>query len=121
LTVNSESSGLPNRGLSVISIYGVPNKQTAPYISVMPGPGENSIEARLQIKEYNQLLERGYLGIKIYLPPHELKMFQASYKKGSSFIFYSPSGQVVKTIVTNIDAGEDYKGLCKVFVGFTLA
>jgi hypothetical protein len=86
----------------------------------MPAFKDVFIHKKLQSIEYEQLMSRGYLKLKIELSVEHLSLFQAEYKVGDKFIFHSQQETDLKTTITSIDTGEPHGTNYKVFIGFTL-
>ena len=86
----------------------------------MPAFKDIFIHKTLQPIEYEQLMSRGYLKLKIELTIEHLRMFQTEYRVGDKFIFHAPDGSDLKTTITSIDTGEPHGEVYKLFIGFTL-
>jgi hypothetical protein len=86
----------------------------------MPAFEEVFIYKTLQPVEYEQLVSKGYLKLKIELSVEHFRTFQAQYKVGDVFTFHSPIETNVSTSITSIDTGEPHGDNYKVFIGFTL-
>jgi hypothetical protein len=86
----------------------------------MPAFKDVFIHKKLQSIEYEQLMSRGYLKLKIELSVEHLNLFQAEFKVGDKFIFHSHHETDLRTTITSIDTGEPHGENYKVFIGFTL-
>lgn len=88
--------------------------------SAMPAFKDVFIHRKLQSIEYEQLMSRGYLKLKIELSVDHLKLFETEYQVGDKFMFHSPHNTDLNTTITSIDTGEPHGENFKVFIGFTL-
>ena len=86
----------------------------------MPSFEEVFIHKTLQPVEYEQLVSKGYLKLKIELSLEHLRIFEAQYRVGDKFTFHSPIETDVHTSITSVDTGEPHGDNYKVFIGFTL-
>jgi hypothetical protein len=86
----------------------------------MPAFKDVFIHKTLQSIEFEQLMSRGYLKLKIELHVEHFRMFETEYRVGDKFIFHSPDNSDLKTTITSIDRGEPHGEIFKVFIGFTL-
>ncbi|HYC84740.1 MAG TPA: hypothetical protein VEB86_05935 [Chryseosolibacter sp.] len=86
----------------------------------MPAFKEIFIHKKLQPIEYEQLMSKGYLKLKIELSHDHWQLFETEYKVGNTFTFHSPAHTDIRTSITSIDRGEAHGDVYKVFIGFTL-
>lgn len=70
-------------------------------------------------REYNQLLDKGYLKVKFLLPLTSLKNFDLQYRLGTEVIFKHSSIDI-KTNVSSIEVSEEMDDKCRIYIGFTL-
>jgi hypothetical protein len=85
----------------------------------MPAFTELVIHKNLQPIEYDQLVTKGYLKLRIELTLEHLRTFQNQYKVGDEFTFHSPASTNITTRITSIDTGEPHGSVYRVFIGFT--
>lgn len=86
----------------------------------MPSFKEVFIHKKLESLEYDQLISKGYLKLRIELSLEHLRDFQSGYRVGDTFTFHYPTQQNLKTRITSIDTGEPHGDVYRVFIGFTL-
>ena len=86
----------------------------------MPSFADLVIHKNLQVIEYEQLLAKGYLNVRIELSLEHLREFQALHRVGDVFTFHSPTAGDVKTAITSIDTGQPFGNNYRIYIGFTL-
>lgn len=86
----------------------------------MPAYKEVFIQKKLEAIEYDQLVSKGYLKLRIELSLEHLREFQSGYRVGDTFTFHYPTREDLKTKITSIDTGEPHSDIYRVFIGFTL-
>jgi hypothetical protein len=86
----------------------------------MPAYYDIFVAKQLRSAEYQQLISKGYLKVRVELSLEHVKQFAATYKVGDPFIFVSSENEKIQTRITSIDVGESYNSNFKVFMGFTL-
>jgi hypothetical protein len=86
----------------------------------MPAYYDIFVAKQLQFAEYQQLISKGYLKVRVGLSLEHVKQFTSTYKVGDAFVFVSPDKRDLPTRISSIDVGESYNSNYKVFIGFTL-
>lgn len=86
----------------------------------MPAYKEVFIQKKLESIEYEQLVSKGYLKLRIELSLEHLREFQSGYRVGDTYIFKYPTKNDLNTKITSIDTGEPHGDIYRVFIGFTL-
>ena len=86
----------------------------------MPSFEDLVISKNLQAIEYEQLLAKGYLNVRVELSLGHLREFQSLYSVGDVFTFHTPSAMDVKTVITSIDIGPPFGQNYRIYIGFTL-
>ena len=86
----------------------------------MPSFADLVIHKNLQAIEYEQLLAKGYLNVRIELSLDHLREFQSLYRVGDIFTFHAPSAADVKAVITSIDTGRPFGINYRIYIGFTL-
>jgi len=86
----------------------------------MPAFQEIFIDKKLLDVELNELLNKGYLKLKIELSLPHLTEFQSQYRIGDEMTFHASDNIDVKTRITTIDIAEPHGAYYKLFIGFTL-
>jgi hypothetical protein len=90
------------------------------YIHSMPAFKEVFIQKQLEPLEYNQLLSKGYLKLRIDLSLEHLRMFQSQYRVGDTFTFQYPSKDNIDAKITSVDTGEPEGDVYRIYIGLTL-